>query len=161
MVCNKCGIDKPLTDFYADKKRKSGFCTICKECMKNSVRKRYWEKHEELLEYGRNHYLAYKTKQRQSDKQYRDKVQMLKSPCIKCGESRPYVIEFHHINPKQKSFNICRKTSKSDFSIIENEIKKCVCLCRNCHFEFHYLYGQSPKEPEKALAEYLNKDGQA
>lgn len=31
------------------------------------------------------------------------------------------------------------------------EVEKCVCLCRNCHAEFHFLYGQDAAEPELEL----------
>ena len=89
---------------------------------------------------------------------YKEKVDSLKTPCCKCGDPRLYVIDFHHINPEEKSFNINRKRSKSDFSIIENEVKKCVCLCRNCHMEFHHFYGVKPKDPINALNNYLKGD---
>ena len=39
-----------------------------------------------------------------------------------------------------------------------NEIKKCVCLCSNCHDEFHYFYGDHPNDPVEALTKYLEGD---
>lgn len=158
MICNKCGIDKPPSEYYADPKRKSGIQTICKECVKAGVKRRSAERREEIREYHKKHYLGYKDRQRAQDAEYFAKVYALKTPCVKCGDERLYIIDFHHVDPSQKSFNIYRKSCKSDFSIIENEAKKCVCLCRNCHGEFHHLYGQRPKFPIEALSEYLGKE---
>ena len=80
-----------------------------------------------------------------------------KKTCEKCGESRLYLIQFHHIDPNQKSFCIgANATSKSE-DILTKEIAKCVCLCSNCHDEFHYFYGQKPSNPAKSLSEYLGK----
>jgi hypothetical protein len=157
MVCNKCGVDKPLSEFYADKKRKHGVCTVCKECTIKQVQERYWQKRDEILEYHKHHYIGYRRRQKELGKEYYDMVQSLKTPCAKCGESRLYVLDFHHIDPKDKSFNINRKTSKSDFSVIENEVKKCICLCRNCHMEYHFFFGQNPDDPQGTLAEYLDE----
>ena len=157
MVCNKCGVDKPLSEFYPDKKRKSGINTICKECIKQRVMERYAHNKEQILAYHKQYHVGYRDRQRELFKEYYEKVQSLKTPCAKCGESRLYVLDFHHIDPKEKSFNINRKVSKSDFSVIENEVKKCVCLCRNCHMEYHFFYGQNPDDPRGTLAEYLDE----
>lgn len=81
-----------------------------------------------------------------------------KHPCEKCGESRLYLIQFHHKDPSTKLFCIGASATQKKPDILENEIKKCVCLCSNCHDEFHYFYGGKPKEPIKALEEYLGKE---
>ena len=122
MICNKCGVDKPLSEFYEDKKRKSGVCTICKECMKKRVREYSLNNKAKILEYHKQHYPQYAKRQRALSKEYHDKVQSLKTPCVKCGESRIYVIDFHHVDPEEKAFNINRKSRKSDFGVIEEEV---------------------------------------
>lgn len=54
--------------------------------------------------------------------------------CEKCGESRFQCLEFHHVNPQNKTLSISnmisRNYSKSD---LEAEIQKCTLICRNCH----------------------------
>jgi hypothetical protein len=35
--CNKCGEEKPITEFYYNYRRKYGCDTICKECVKRQV----------------------------------------------------------------------------------------------------------------------------
>lgn len=86
-----------------------------------------------------------------------DLVNSLKTPCEKCGESRFYVIDFHHVDNTTKEFGISRIIRGRGRKTIENEVKKCICLCRNCHTEFHYIYGVTPKDPQKDLDEYLEK----
>ena len=82
----------------------------------------------------------------------------LKTPCVKCGEKRVYVIQFHHKDPELKCFSIGEgsKYHKSKEDVI-NEVNKCVCLCANCHKEYHYLYGMKPEHPVETLEEYLKR----
>lgn len=81
-----------------------------------------------------------------------------KHPCEKCGETRLYLIQFHHIDPATKEFCIGAYATSRTEDALEREVKKCVCLCSNCHDEFHYFYGMNPKKPVEALKEYLNID---
>jgi hypothetical protein len=81
-----------------------------------------------------------------------------KHPCEKCGETRLYLIQFHHIDPATKEFCIGANTTSKTQEALEREVKKCVCLCSNCHDEFHYFYGAKPDNPISALKEYLSKD---
>lgn len=85
-----------------------------------------------------------------------DRLGRYKTPCAKCGETRKYCISFHHIEPKTKLFCIGGGTRKNDDeSMIAEEVKKCVCLCENCHREYHHFYGHRPKDTRAALEEYL------
>lgn len=156
MECKNCKKDKPISEFYKDK---NGYVRkTCKECVIEQTRRNQLLHKEERKKYCQEYHKKHRDKRIKSDEQYRQMKMELKTPCKKCGDTRLYVIDFHHIDPKEKSFNINRKTSKKDFSIIEEEVKKCVCLCRNCHMEFHYLYGQNPENPTEALKEYLEKE---
>lgn len=79
-----------------------------------------------------------------------------KTPCVKCGESRKYIIDWHHKNPSKKLFDVGRGAKERGIDQVLFEISKCVCLCRNCHSEFHYLYGQDASEKDLKL--YLAKE---
>ena len=81
-------------------------------------------------------------------------VQDLKSQfkCAKCGDNRGYVLDFHHIDPSIKEEGVARMISNNyKLDKVYDEIKKCICLCANCHREFHYL----EKEKQITLEEYL------
>lgn len=108
------------------------------------------------IEARRRSYEKGKEKWQKADREKRKALnKKWKSPCIKCGESRLYLIHFHHIDPATKEFCIGAEIVVRKEDVIEKEIKKCVCLCSNCHDEFHYLYGLKPKDPIGSLEEYL------
>lgn len=92
-----------------------------------------------------------------SRKKSRERLDSFKTPCVKCGETRPWVIAFHHIDPSTKEFSITSHRSCSELNLLK-EVEKCVCLCRNCHAEFHYMYGNNPKNPANDLDEYLKSE---
>ena len=59
----------------------------------------------------------------------------LKSGCSKCGYNKHHVaLEYHHIDSKNKTINIARCGS---IKRANDEIKKCIILCSNCHKELH------------------------
>ena len=58
--------------------------------------------------------------------------------CIKCGYNKyPEVLEFHHIDPSKKDFNVSSKGHCRSWERVSEEIKKCILLCANCHRELH------------------------
>tara|TARA_R110002012_G_scaffold100791_1_gene239572 strand:+ start:377 stop:703 length:327 start_codon:yes stop_codon:yes gene_type:complete len=60
----------------------------------------------------------------------------LQTPCVVCGEDEPCVIEWHHVNPEEKEYNVTRMFKMNKKKVLA-EIDKCVCLCRNCHARVH------------------------
>jgi Zn finger protein HypA/HybF involved in hydrogenase expression len=70
--------------------------------------------------------------------------------CSKCSDTRWYVLDFHHLDPLQKKFNIGEAT-RFGLNKIKEELDKCIVLCRNCHSEFHYL----EKENNINIQEFL------
>lgn len=172
--CSMCGKELDESNFYKWKYGKDGLRSQCKECCKH-YNKIYYDGHVDKLKLYQKKYVSEHSEKVSSfqhmyweknksllqkyDKQYRyskrKNLNKLKTPCVKCGESKPYLIDFHHINPEEKSFTISDNYQKSTF-LLEEEVKKCVCLCSNCHREFHYLYGVKPKSPVESLKEYLS-----
>ncbi len=60
--------------------------------------------------------------------------------CEKCGYKNCIsALQFHHINPTEKDFNISTQLNLSDFNIsfYYQEVDKCKLLCANCHAEEH------------------------
>lgn len=115
-ICTKCGKELPITDFYWRDKAKNLRRSECKYCHNSYVKQNYQQRKQE--------------------------IQDLKSECKcqKCGESRGYLLDFHHIDPDTKETTISRLTANNrKMELIEEEMAKCIVLCANCHREFHYL----------------------
>ena len=57
--------------------------------------------------------------------------------CERCGYNKNLAaLEFHHIDPKTKEFNMGRNLSR-DMDKLKLEVDKCMLLCANCHKEEH------------------------
>ena len=132
-VCSKCGKELPLTDeyFYKNGDR---YRSECKEC-KIKRQKEYYETHKDQIcerikkrdevhkektrQYKHNHYARvkdtpeYKERRNRNVRKHRQRVKdeffaKRKKPCQKCGEQRLYLIQFHHIDPATKGFDISK-----------------------------------------------------
>lgn len=54
--------------------------------------------------------------------------------CQLCGVTYPQsVFDFHHLNPKEKSFNLGNGSTTRAKSAYAEEAKKCIMVCANCH----------------------------
>lgn len=129
-ICSKCGIEKPITEYHKngfDRLGNQKYRGYCKTCANARESARYQEKK------------AFINSQR--------------IPCVKCGESRIYVLDFHHVDETQKEFTI-GKLKKGKKELLQSEINKCISLCSNCHREFHYLHSKFGI----SLEDYLNGD---
>lgn len=71
-------------------------------------------------------------------------VELMGGCCQKCGYKRSLAaLEFHHVRPQDKSFNISAVgwicAGEDDPSKmwlrVQKELEKCVLLCANCHRE--------------------------
>ena len=57
--------------------------------------------------------------------------------CERCGYDKNIgALDFHHLDPKQKEFEISKVRHKS-IEDIKEELDKCILLCANCHREEH------------------------
>ena len=126
-ICSKCNRELPITHYHKngfDSKGQQKYRGYCKDCASNLEKARYQKKKAFIDEQKRC--------------------------CAKCGETRVYVLDFHHKDRDEKDFTIGR-LKKGSLDLIQNEIDKCAVLCANCHREFHYL----EKEQGISLAEFL------
>lgn len=59
--------------------------------------------------------------------------------CVDCGQRHPATLQFHHLNPENKVFNISDAALRgTSLDRIKKEIEKCIILCANCHLIRHY-----------------------
>lgn len=59
------------------------------------------------------------------------------SKCCICGYDKcNSALEFHHLDPNEKDFTLGANTNIS-FARANEEIKKCILVCANCHREIH------------------------
>lgn len=65
-------------------------------------------------------------------------VEYLGGKCNVCGYDRCLrSLDFHHIDPDKKDFQISSPTTKYRFEHMKSELDKCLLLCKNCHGEIH------------------------
>jgi len=65
----------------------------------------------------------------------RQLVNSFKNRCVLCGETDKCCLEIHHLHDKK--FNISKELYERHTSEVKDELKKCVCLCVNCHRKLH------------------------
>jgi len=59
--------------------------------------------------------------------------------CAICGYNKCIeALDFHHVNPKDKSFSLNIAGTHHKNKDIVGELNKCILLCKNCHAETHY-----------------------
>ncbi len=72
-------------------------------------------------------------------KRYHDKMTHAKEQfdnvCSLCGSSEQ--LEFHHINPLEKSFTIGSEMLSLSDAKIQAELEKCQLICNLCHRQRH------------------------
>lgn len=131
-ICSICKKNIPATDeFFAKKivKTRETLQSNCRECQK---------------EYRKKHYENNKKKYILKAKNYRNifaewfRNLKINLSCEKCGEDRYWVLDFHHVDPKTKDFDVSVLVNKCSKNLLLKEIDKCIVLCANCHRDFHY-----------------------
>ena len=71
-VCSRCESEKPVSEYYSDKNKKDGLCTMCKPC-KNLGNKQYRENNKRNIIKGyKRHYENNKEKIAEYNKLYRE-----------------------------------------------------------------------------------------
>lgn len=117
--CVKCNTKKDVTEFHKNGKGKSGLSSYCKVCQRTYKKKHYQD--------NKQKYIDTTNKNRQWFIDYKKTLK-----CNRCGFAHPAALDFHHIDPNTKDFNMAR-VSKGNKDKIIAEIAKCEVLCANCH----------------------------
>jgi len=97
--------------------------------------------------YAQEHYQKNKLKYRLRDRKRKTKATMFVRRykklrtvvCVDCGEGRWQCLDFHHINPEDKSQDVNRMVKdRCTLRRIKTEIRKCIVVCANCHRMRHH-----------------------
>ncbi len=163
--CNSCGELKPYTEFDKNKRNKDGYCFWCKNCHKQYNKQYYHDNKEKLKQYyhdNKDKIKQYRIDNKEKINEYNKNqhgirkklIESFKENCAICGFKDKPALVFHHRDPKEKKFNIAsiRKLALEPF---QEEITKCVVLCANCHFIFHYYDNNPSERPKFLLKKYL------
>jgi hypothetical protein len=79
-------------------------------------------------------------------REYLDDIK-LQSGCVLCGESELAVLDFHHRNETDKSFNLSGAASAKSLERLRAEVEKCCVLCASCHRRVHAGLVELPEYP--------------
>lgn len=127
MLCTKCHLEKNNTEFSFKNQIKGIRKKICKACHSLYRKQHYLQNKKKYIEKANK----WNTKQRDLLRKYLYEL-LARSQCIDCGEKDIIVLEFDHLRNKKISIaNMFR--NRYSISAIEQEIKKCVIRCANCH----------------------------
>jgi hypothetical protein len=126
--CDHCRKEKDEEEFNWRYKALGIRHNTCRECM-SLHQKKYFsgDAHDRHLQQVKDRKLAVREIAREYIFQY-----LSTHPCVKCGESDPRVLEFHHEHSKEYPVSVM---INGGYPIpkIQAEIEKCIVLCANCH----------------------------
>lgn len=128
--CNACNQILSIDCFRKNKDIPGGFHYNCKLCSNQKNNKRL-ETH--VFQQDRMKYTSNARRQLNTSVMRGIKTHL---GCMYCGEnSHPCVLEYHHVND-DKDITIGQQNSRK-LSVLMDEVKKCICLCANCHRKVH------------------------
>lgn len=149
-ICSDCGESKSVNDFARMRKLSEKRQPYCDVCRKRRA-KEFYERNKKLL-FDKSE--KFRNKQFE---EFRDWKNTLK--CNICKESESVCLDFHHIDETKKVFDISQKVGKVSLASLNEEIKKCICVCANCHRKVHkyglveYLKNRNLSEMQLTIAE--------
>lgn len=132
-ICGSCQKELPATEeYFASKKLKTKVILQwqCRECHKIYRKKHYEDNKQKYIDKAHLHRDKVKNWFNQEVKQ--------KLFCSVCKESRYWVLDFHHRDPKQKENNIAKLINEGSKKRLLFELEKCDVLCSNCHRDLHH-----------------------
>lgn len=145
-ICLKCGNEFPNRVTIDGKVRNLHNRKYCIECspFKSGNTKQLHKNKPQLSEEEKIEKKKLKSKQMTlATQKRREKVKQMSidykgGKCYLCGYDKcSGALEFHHIDPKQKSFAISSKGNTRAWEVVKKELDKCVLVCANCHREIH------------------------
>jgi hypothetical protein len=73
--------------------------------------------------------------------------------CLICGFSDHLAaLEFHHVDPRTKSFGLAQRGITRSIEAVRREARKCVLVCANCHAAIEVGELEVPVQLPRAIA---------
>jgi predicted HNH restriction endonuclease len=93
-----------------------------------------------MLKYNNANMQCYANQRARADARKKKYIAILGGKCSICGYDRNIAaLEFHHKDPASKLFQLDgRHLANTKPAKVEEEIKKCILVCSNCHRELHH-----------------------
>lgn len=123
--CARCKECKPESDFRKKTKSKDGLQPWCRSCFAEYEKVRYQN--------GDNIRKKRNDKNRVEKNKAFVKEYLLSHPCLDCGDTDWWALDFDHRDRLEKKYNISDLISWSGLEKIKTEIIKCDVLCVKCH----------------------------
>jgi hypothetical protein len=131
--CIKCLTEKPLSDFSWKDMKNGRRQAKCKVCYRKHRNQWYVDHREREIKTIKARTLKWRKEAKAWINGYK-----AEHPCTNCNEKRIPVLQFHHLDPKEKDLNLGAAANHGwSIARIEKEIAKCIVLCANCHIMEH------------------------
>lgn len=127
-TCSSCrrNLDESLFNFR--NKSKGILQYHCKDCTRKEGQGQYSKSRTTIIAAAIRRNKGY-NKRRQN---FKDQF-----VCCLCQESFKHCLEFHHLDPATKSFDLGNSHNLGPKKFLQ-ELAKCVCVCANCHRKIHW-----------------------
>ncbi len=131
--CSNCKEEKTLEEFNKKTRSPDGRQPVCRTCssfQSKEYYKNHTDEHRETTKQQKRAWRAYVKNRLHEIKQLMG--------CQICHEDDPICLDFHHLDVKKKEFTVSSGMGAGKgWSKIEAELKKCACVCANCHRKIH------------------------
>lgn len=128
-TCPRCRQELPLAEFNFKNRARGRRQVYCRACSRAYIRDHYTR--------NRQYYIdkAFARKGRELPRLHERVLEYFRThPCVECGETDPTVLEFDHVDPREKTANVAELIKRRrGWRTILAEIEKCVVRCANCH----------------------------
>lgn len=119
--------------------REDGFifaCYVRTQVLNSGFYKEKWlspKAYKKQIEDQQKSISKWRKKREQNRRKLIDEIKLSKG-CLHCGyKEHAVALDFDHLNPSEKDFNISANFACAPFEALMEEISKCQVLCANCH----------------------------
>jgi hypothetical protein len=144
--CSKCNKDSLISKFHKKSSESDGLQPYCKSCQKAYESQYYKRNSERIIKMVRAN------KRQRALLHYRRILdEYFSHGCVRCRNRDSRVLEFDHVSGVKTSVRgtegvMSYVREGYSWKRIEDEIKKCVVLCSNCHRIKTYIEGNYWKD---------------